>query len=99
MRAGGSRRGQLVASKLLHAIAAPASRTQESNHQVGHMAFGARHSRAQILGASALSIALMFSTSAVTQTADADRKTEQKKSKQAKRKPAQAQQDAQAPSA
>ena len=63
------------------------------------MAFGARHSRAQILGASALSIALMFSTSAVTQTADADRKIEQKKPKQAKRKQAEPQQQAQAPSA
>src|SRR5882724_9574386 len=65
------------------------------------MAFGARHSRAQILGASALSIALMFSTSAMTQTAnaDADRKIEQKKPKQAKRKPVQPQQEAQAPSA
>src|SRR5262245_51385287 len=63
------------------------------------MAFGARHLRAQILGASALSIALMFSTSAVTQTADADRKIEQKKPKQAKRKQAEPQQQAQAPSA
>ena len=33
------------------------------------MAFGARHSRALILGASALSIAAMFSTTALTQTA------------------------------
>ncbi len=64
------------------------------------MAFGARRSRALILGASAFSMALTFSTAAVTQTADADRTTEQKKLKQAKRKPAQAeQQPAQAPSA
>ena len=65
------------------------------------MAFGARHSRARIFGASALSIALMFSTSAMTQTADtdADRRTEQRKQKQAKRKPAQPQQQAQPPSA
>ncbi|MGQ0682232.1 TonB-dependent hemoglobin/transferrin/lactoferrin family receptor [Bradyrhizobium sp.] len=58
------------------------------------MAFGARHSRALFLGASALSIALMFSTSAMTQTADADaaRATAQSKPKQAKRKPAQPQQ-------
>ena len=63
------------------------------------MAFAARHSRARILGASALSIALMFSTSAMTPTADADRKIEQKKPKQTKRKPAQPQQEAQAPSA
>jgi hemoglobin/transferrin/lactoferrin receptor protein len=41
----------------------------------------------------------MFSTSAMTQTADADRKIEQKKPKQAKRKPAQPRQEAQAPSA
>ena len=64
------------------------------------MAFGARHSRARVLGASALSIALMFSTSALTQTADADAAgltAEQKKKKQAKRKPEQ--QQAQAPSA
>src|SRR5215468_1708565 len=65
------------------------------------MAFGARHSRARFLGASALSIALMFSTSAMTQTADTDagRKIEQKRSKQAKRKQAEPQQEAQAPSA
>jgi hemoglobin/transferrin/lactoferrin receptor protein len=64
------------------------------------MAFGARHSRVHILGASALSIALVFSTSALTQTADTDvdRKIEQKK-KQAKRKPAQPQHQAQAASA
>src|SRR5262245_44660445 len=63
------------------------------------MAFGARHSRALILGASALSIVVMFSTSAISQTADSDAigATEQKKPKQAKRKPAQ--QQAQAPSA
>jgi hemoglobin/transferrin/lactoferrin receptor protein len=63
------------------------------------MAFGARHSRAFILGASALSIFVMFSTSAMTQTADggAISATGQKKPKQAKRKPAQQpQQEAQA---
>ena len=63
------------------------------------MAFGARHSRAFILGASALSIFVMFSTSAMTQTADggAISATGQKKPKQTKRKPAQQpQQEAQA---
>lgn len=61
------------------------------------MAFGARHSRALFVGASAFSLALTFSTSAMTQTAGtgADRATAQ--GKQAKRRPAQAQ--PQAPSA
>jgi hemoglobin/transferrin/lactoferrin receptor protein len=66
------------------------------------MAFGARHSRALILGASALSMVVMFSTSAMSQTADGDAisATGQKKPKQAKRKPAPSeQQQAQAPSA
>ena len=63
------------------------------------MAFGARHSHALFLGASAVSLVVMFSTSAMTQTADVDaaRAVEQNKPKQAKRKPAQPQQ--QAPSA
>ena len=66
------------------------------------MAFGARHSRAAILGASALSITLMFSTSAISQTADVDtaRAADEKKPRPAKRKPAQAEQrQTQAPSA
>src|SRR5690349_16753364 len=65
------------------------------------MAFGARHSRAFVLGASALSFVVMFSTSALTQTAETDsaRATEQKKPKQARKKPAQPEQQAQAPSA
>ena len=64
------------------------------------MAFGARHSRALILGASAFSFALMSSGAAFAQTAEAEavtRASEQKKQKQAKRKPAKPQQDAQAP--
>lgn len=70
------------------------------------MAFGARHSRALVVGASAFSIALMFSTSATTQTAgpdvartDAARASEQQKPKRAGRKPVQSQQQVQAPSA
>lgn len=65
------------------------------------MAFGARHSRALFVGASAFSMALMFSTPATTQTVETDtgRATAQGKPKQSKRKPAQAQQQAQAPSA
>jgi hemoglobin/transferrin/lactoferrin receptor protein len=62
------------------------------------MAFGARHSRALVLGASAFSLALMSSTAAFTQTLEAEavtRTSEQKKPKLAKRKP-QAQQEAQA---
>jgi len=57
------------------------------------MAFGARHSRALILGASALSFVAAFSSSGLTQTADvdaADLTTEQKK--QGKRKSAKPQQ-------
>src|SRR5262249_45369981 len=61
------------------------------------MAFRATHPRALILGASALSIVAVFSTSALTQTADGEavRASEQKKPKQAKRKPAE--QQAQSP--
>lgn len=64
------------------------------------MAFGARYSRALFVGASAFSMALMFSTSAMTQTAetDADGAAAQSKPKQARRKPAQSGQQ-QAPSA
>ncbi|QHO71715.1 TonB-dependent receptor [Bradyrhizobium sp. CCBAU 051011] len=53
------------------------------------MAFGARHSRALVLGASAFSFALLSTTSAFTQVLEAEtvaRGSEQKK--QAKRKPA-----------
>src|SRR4051812_6199937 len=54
------------------------------------MAFGARHSRALILGASAFSFALMSSTAAFSQTAELDSVTRasEKKQKQSKRKPA-----------
>src|SRR5882757_5232387 len=61
------------------------------------MAFGARHSRALVLGASAFSFALMSSGAAFTQTLEAEavtRSAEQKKQKQAK-----PQQDAQATAA
>src|SRR5438128_4843964 len=63
------------------------------------MAFGARHSRALVLGASAFSFALMSSGAAFTQTLEAEavtRSAEQKKQKQAKRQQAKPQQDAQA---
>ena len=54
------------------------------------MAFGARHSRALILGASAFSFALISSTAAFSQTAELDAVTRasEKKQKQSKRKPA-----------
>jgi hemoglobin/transferrin/lactoferrin receptor protein len=54
------------------------------------MAFGARHSRALIVGASAFSFALMSSTAAFSQTAELDSVTRasDKKQKQSKRKPA-----------
>ena len=61
------------------------------------MAFGARHSRALVLGASAFSFALMSSTAAFTQPLEAEaatRTSEQNQQKQAKRqqaKPPQAQ--------
>ena len=62
------------------------------------MAFGARHSRALVLGASAFSLALMSSTAAFTQTAEPEAVTRasEKKQKQSKRKPAAPQQEAQA---
>ena len=63
------------------------------------MAFGARHSRALFLGASAFSFALMSSGAAFTQTLEAEaitRSSEQKKQKQAKRQQARPQQNAQA---
>ena len=63
------------------------------------MAFGARHSRALVLGASAFSFALMSSGAAFTQTLEAEavtRSAEQKKQKQAKRQQAKPQQAAQA---
>ena len=66
------------------------------------MAFGARHSRALVLGASAFSFALMSSGAAFTQTLEAEavtRSAEQKKQKQAKRQQAKPQQDAQATAA
>jgi hemoglobin/transferrin/lactoferrin receptor protein len=63
------------------------------------MAFGARHSRALVLGASAFSFALMSSSAAFTQALEAEaitRSAEQKKQKQAKRQQAKPQQDTQA---
>jgi hemoglobin/transferrin/lactoferrin receptor protein len=66
------------------------------------MAFGARHSRALVLGASAFSFALMSSGAAFTQALVAEAVTpapEQKKQKQAKRQQAKPQQDAQATAA
>ena len=63
------------------------------------MAFGARHSRALVLGASAFSFALMSSSAAFTQALETEavtRTSEQKKQKQAKRQQAKPQQDAQA---
>src|SRR5688572_7009091 len=61
------------------------------------MAFGVRHSRALVLGASVFSLALMSSTGAFAQAAEpeAAARTSEKKQKQAKRKPAQPQQEAQ----
>jgi hemoglobin/transferrin/lactoferrin receptor protein len=61
------------------------------------MAFGARHSRALVLGASAFSFALMSSGAAFTQALEAEavtRSPEQKKQKQAKRQQAKPRQDA-----
>ena len=65
------------------------------------MAFGARYSRAFITGVSVLSLIGISSTVAVAQTADTTvaRAPEQNKKKQAKRKPAKPQQDAQATAA
>ena len=66
------------------------------------MAFGVRHSRALVLGASAFSFALMSSGAAFTQALEAEavtRSPEQKKQKQAKRQQAKPQQDAQATAA
>ena len=63
------------------------------------MAFGARHSRALVLGASAISFVVMSSSAAFTQALEAEavtRSPEQKKQKQAKRQQANPQQDAQA---
>src|SRR3954469_14013042 len=64
----------------------------------GSMAFGVRHSRALVLGASAFSFALMSSGAAFTQALEAEavtRSAEQKKQKQAKRQQAKPQQNAQ----
>ena len=64
------------------------------------MAFGVRHSRALVLGASAFSFALMSSGAAFTQAFEAEtvtRTSEQKKQKQAKRQQAKPQQAQQAP--
>src|SRR4029079_19045696 len=55
------------------------------------MAFGVRHSRALVLGASAFSFALMSSSAAFSQALEAEavtRSAEQKKQKQAKRQQA-----------
>ena len=63
------------------------------------MAFGVRHSRALVLGASAFSFALMSSSAAFTQALEAEavtRPAEQKKQKQAKRQQAKPEQSAQA---
>ena len=62
------------------------------------MAFGAWHSRALVLGASAFSLALMSSTAAFAQTAEPEAvaRASEKKQKQSKRKPATPQQEAQA---
>jgi hemoglobin/transferrin/lactoferrin receptor protein len=63
------------------------------------MAFGVRHSRALVLGASAFSFALMSSSAAFSQALEAEavtRSAEQKKQKQAKRQQAKPQQNAQA---
>jgi hemoglobin/transferrin/lactoferrin receptor protein len=64
------------------------------------MAFGVRHSRALVLGASAFSFALMSSSAAFTQALEAEtvtRTSKQKKQKQAKRQQAKPQQAQQAP--
>ena len=66
------------------------------------MAFGVRHSRALVVGASAFSFALMSSGAAFTQALEAEavtRSPEQKKQKQAKRQQAKPKQDAQATAA
>ena len=62
------------------------------------MAFGARRSRALVLGASAFSLALMSSTAAFTQTVESEAvaRASEKKQKQSKRKPAAPPQEAQA---
>ena len=62
------------------------------------MAFGAWHSRALVLGASAFSFALISSTAAFAQTAEPEAvaRASEKKQKQSKRKPATPQQEAQA---
>src|SRR5215207_6145380 len=63
----------------------------------GSMAFGARHSRALVLGASAISFAMMWSSAAFTQALEGEavtRSPEQKKQKQAKRSQAKPQQAA-----
>src|SRR5215212_4770733 len=65
----------------------------------GSMAFGARHSRALVLGASAISFAMMWSSAAFTQALEGEavtRSPEQKKQKQAKRQQAKPQQNTQA---
>ena len=63
------------------------------------MAFGAWHSRALVLGASAFSLALMSSAAAFAQTAEPEAVTRaaEKKQKQSKRKPAAPQQAQAAP--
>ena len=61
------------------------------------MAFGARHSRALVLGASAISFAMMWSSAAFTQALEGEavtRSPEQKKQKQVKRSQAKPQQAA-----
>jgi len=62
------------------------------------MAFGAWHSRALVLGASAFSFALISSTAAFAQTAEPEAvaRASEKKQKQSKRRPATPQQEAQA---
>ena len=63
------------------------------------MAFGARHSRALVLGASAISFVVMSSSAAFTQALEGEavtRSPEQKKQKQARRQQAKPQHDTQA---
>src|SRR5215203_6572438 len=62
----------------------------------GSMAFGARHSRALVLGATAISFVVMSSSAAFTQALEGEavtRSPEQKKQKQATRQQAKPQHD------
>src|SRR5438128_9610639 len=98
-------RGCPVAKIVSQQAAAHASGARQPNPRDrttgwGSMAFGARQSRALVLGASAFSFALMSSGAAFTQALESEavtRSAEQKKQKQAKRQQAKLQQDTQAP--